>query len=182
MAGDTMYTAPVAVGSGRSTRTGSGTHVFNTPRGARRVVRKDSNPMWVPPDWYYYEEARKHGVRVAHLGSGSSVDVGAGRRLVMRQGVAGLLNADGRFDALPRDEHLVFGRTLFIPPLGSVNRRLPGVLGMYRLDLGDGVGMHGTPYPETVGEAATHGCLRLLDADIEWLYRYVPVGTTVIII
>jgi lipoprotein-anchoring transpeptidase ErfK/SrfK len=42
--------------------------------------------------------------------------------------------------------------------------------------------MHGTPYPETVGEAATHGCLRLLDTDIEWLYRNVPVGTTVIII
>jgi L,D-transpeptidase YbiS len=29
--------------------------------------------------------------------------------------------------------------------------------------------------------AATHGCVRLRDDDIEWLYEHVPVGTKVYI-
>ena len=32
-----------------------------------------------------------------------------------------------------------------------------------------------------IGKAATHGCMRLRDEDIEWLYQYVPVGTRIYI-
>lgn len=31
------------------------------------------------------------------------------------------------------------------------------------------------------GRAATHGCMRLHDEDIEWMYLNVPVGTLVFI-
>ncbi|MFL5575974.1 MAG: L,D-transpeptidase, partial [Gemmatimonadaceae bacterium] len=39
----------------------------------------------------------------------------------------------------------------------------------------------GTPDEATVGAAVTHGCVRLRDADISWLYDNVPVGTPVYI-
>ena len=45
--------------------------------------------------------------------------------------------------------------------------------------LGDGVGIHGTPDTASVGRAATHGCMRLHDADIAWLYEHIPTGTHV---
>jgi lipoprotein-anchoring transpeptidase ErfK/SrfK len=30
-----------------------------------------------------------------------------------------------------------------------------------------------------VGRAVTHGCIRLADDDIAWLFRHIPVGTPV---
>jgi lipoprotein-anchoring transpeptidase ErfK/SrfK len=100
---------------------------------------------------------------------------------VIRDQVVGVLDADGEFAALPRDEEIVFGDVLYVPPLATANRRVAGELGQYRLDLGDGIGLHGTPYRESIGQPVTHGCLRLRDGDIEWLYLNVPVGTPVYI-
>lgn len=39
--------------------------------------------------------------------------------------------------------------------------------------------MHGTNTPYGVGRRASHGCIRLYEADIERLYGHVPVGTPV---
>jgi L,D-transpeptidase YbiS len=39
--------------------------------------------------------------------------------------------------------------------------------------------LHGTPHQDSIGQAATHGCIRLRDPDIEYLYRNVPQGTRV---
>jgi hypothetical protein len=33
--------------------------LFNTPTGQFRVVTKEENPLCVPPDWHFIEEARK---------------------------------------------------------------------------------------------------------------------------
>ena len=46
---------------------------------------------------------------------------------------------------------------------------------------GDGYLFHGTPLKNSIGLAATHGCIRLRDEDIEWMYENVPVGTKVYI-
>jgi hypothetical protein len=100
--------------------------------------------------------------------------------LTMKDGLAGLMQ-DGEFAALPTDEHIVFDNTLYEPPLGSQNRKVVGELGKYRLNMGDGFLLHGTPDKESIGMAATHGCVRMRDEDIEWLYDHVPVGTKVYI-
>ena len=42
-------------------------------------------------------------------------------------------------------------------------------------------GIHGTPYPETVGNAESHGCFRLANWNVARLYAMVRVGTRVII-
>ncbi len=44
------------------------------------------------------------------------------------------------------------------------------------------VGMHGTPNPETVGTAASHGCIRLYNQDIEELFTLVQLGTPVVVV
>ncbi len=49
---------------------------------------------------------------------------------------------------------------------GTAHRRILGELGRYKLDLGDGSLIHGTPDQASVGSATTHGCLRLREADL----------------
>ncbi|MEZ5404735.1 MAG: L,D-transpeptidase family protein [Verrucomicrobiia bacterium] len=44
-----------------------------------------------------------------------------------------------------------------------------------------GIGLHGTNNPETIGRAASHGCIRLANWDAVKLSRLVSVGTPVII-
>jgi lipoprotein-anchoring transpeptidase ErfK/SrfK len=41
------------------------------------------------------------------------------------------------------------------------------------------VGMHGTPKPSSVGQAASHGCIRMFNRDIEELFTKVAIGTPV---
>jgi hypothetical protein len=45
-----------------------------------------------------------------------------------------------------------------------------------------GYGIHGTPSPETIGTAASHGCIRMYIREAEWLFERVRVGTTVFIV
>jgi hypothetical protein len=145
------------------------------------VLRKQVDPIWRPPDWYYVETAVTRGLQVEQLDAGKPVSLRDGRQLVVRDSVAGLILSDGEFAALPTDEHIVFDGTLYIPPYFTKNRQVAGELGYYALDLGDGYLLHGTPDAESIGDAVTHGCMRLHDADIEWLYDHIPVGTPVYI-
>jgi len=56
------------------------------------------------------------------------------------------------------------------------------VLGTHWLALNvPGYGLHGTWETDTVGRAASAGCVRLLNSDIEELYLLLPVGTRVVI-
>jgi lipoprotein-anchoring transpeptidase ErfK/SrfK len=44
-----------------------------------------------------------------------------------------------------------------------------------------GVGIHGTPEPQSIGYSESHGCIRMLIPQAEWLFDHVDVGTTVFI-
>ena len=44
------------------------------------------------------------------------------------------------------------------------------------------VGMHGTPWPNLLGQAVSHGCVRLDNRDVEFLRNRVPLGTPVKIV
>lgn len=44
------------------------------------------------------------------------------------------------------------------------------------------VGVHGTPWPELLGQAVSHGCIRLDNDDILFLRNRVPLGTPVKIV
>jgi len=42
-----------------------------------------------------------------------------------------------------------------------------------------GFGIHGTNEPKSIGQAASHGCIRMAKADLEEMYEMVSVGDTV---
>jgi len=177
---DTVLSAPAAVAKGTTLEYGKEKWTFETPRGIRTVLGKEADPIWQPPEWLYAETANEYGLKLGHLNAKSRIKLSDGRMLTVKDGEAGVIE-NGEFEGLPTDEHIVFDNTLYVPPMGSQNRKVDGELGKYRLILGDGYLLHGTPYKESIGLAATHGCVRLRDEDIEWLYEHVPVGTKVYI-
>lgn len=52
-------------------------------------------------------------------------------------------------------------------------------LGDYSLSLGDGYLIHGTLFQTLLGQSVTHGCVRLGDQDLEYVWKTVPVGARV---
>jgi lipoprotein-anchoring transpeptidase ErfK/SrfK len=178
---DTVMEAPVAIGSGDRLVFGEKAWQFHTPRGVRIVKGKDADPLWTPPEWHYAETAKEYGLKVEFLSLTKPRKISGDRKIMFKDGEAGIMHPDSGFMYLPLDEEIVFDNTLFVPPVGSKNRKIEGTLGKYKLDTGAGILLHGTPHQNSIGKAATHGCLRLRDEDIEWLYDYVPVGTKVYI-
>jgi lipoprotein-anchoring transpeptidase ErfK/SrfK len=177
---DTLRRAPVSVSSGRDFKYAGHTWRFATPRGRMVIRGKRTDPVWVPPDWHYAEVAHQHTLKLARMTGPRRLN--NGDRLVVRDSVVGVVRkGDTTFLALPLGEHVVFDSTLFIPPVSTLNRRLHHELGDYALDLGDGYMLHGTADQRTIGTDATHGCIRLADGDLAWLYTYVPVGVAVVV-
>lgn len=67
------------------------------------------------------------------------------------------------------------------PPARSPERLEEGVLGEYALGLGDGYLIHGTLYKRMLGKSVTHGCIRLDDDALAFVYREASIGTPVYI-
>jgi hypothetical protein len=178
---DTLRSAPAAVAMDSTLAFAGHVWKFDTPRGKRTVRGKSENPLWIPPDWHYAEVAKENHLALARLPLKGSVKIANGRKLQVRNQQIGVIVPDSGWVPLPLDEEVVFDDTLYMPPLGTKNRRIYGELGSYRLDMGDGYLIHGTPEESTVGDAVTHGCVRLKEDDITWLYANVPNGTSVYI-
>ena len=68
-----------------------------------------------------------------------------------------------------------------IPPADSPLRKQKGKMGRYALDLGGGVLIHGTDDPKSIGKKASHGCIRLPDGMLAFLWKEVEIGTPVYI-
>ena len=179
---DTLRVAPAATAMNATLSYGGRTWRFETPRGVRTVRGKDKDPVWTPPEWHFAEVALEHGLKLRSMSAGQRIKLKDGTILTSKGDEVGIIrNGEKTFVPLVLDEHVVFDNTLFIPPQGTKHRSIQGELGHYRLDLGDGYLLHGTPYARSIGAAVTHGCVRLADDDIEWLYENVPVGTKVYI-
>lgn len=68
-----------------------------------------------------------------------------------------------------------------VPPPNSPSRLIKNHLGKYALDLGDGIMIHGTDDPKSIGKRASHGCIRLPEKMLEQVYNATKVGTDVYI-
>jgi lipoprotein-anchoring transpeptidase ErfK/SrfK len=197
--GQTIFQAVCSTGKGTELKIDGRTWVFDTPIGKFQIKAKEENPEWVPPDWHYIEEARKNGMRVVHLGPGDAIDARTGQPASHNEGVWAwfsgrknnpvlrvkgdtVIEDDGGTQReLPPGKMIVAGDAIVVPPLNTKQRHFTGVLGLYRLELGDGYGIHGTDEPDKIGQSVSHGCVRLGDADIAQLYAMANVGDTVII-
>jgi len=66
-------------------------------------------------------------------------------------------------------------------PRNRADRAKPGEMGDYAIGIGDGYYIHGTLYKRLLGRNVSHGCVRLGDEDIKYLFNTVKNGTRVII-
>ncbi len=192
--------AVCSTGKGTRLAVDGRTLVFETPVGKLRVISKEENPVWVPPDWHYIEQARKSGMRVVRLTPGGTIDKNTGDPVgkrdegvwswfgssdggaVLRVRGKNVVEESGGYErVLPPGALIVAGDAVVIPPIGTEQRRFDKVLGKYRLNLGDGYAIHGTQETSKLGQSVSHGCVRLGDEDIERLHATASVGDTVII-
>jgi lipoprotein-anchoring transpeptidase ErfK/SrfK len=172
---DTLLSAPAGVGMGVVKSTGGRLIDFSTPRGRRTVIKMEEDPLWIPPDWHYQSMAD----RVRQFPAGGVALKEGGR--VIRRGVNIGILKDGEFEILPQEHPLMWDGIMYIPPFGTINRRVPEVLGKFKLDTGDGYFIHGTNDPIAIGFPATHGCIRLDEEPLTFLYENTTVGTAVYI-
>jgi lipoprotein-anchoring transpeptidase ErfK/SrfK len=198
--GQTVFEATCSTGKGTTLAVDGKTLVFDTPIGKFHIIAKDENPLWVPPDWHYVEEARKNAMRVVHLNPGSAIDKNTGQPVSnQNEGVWSWFGGGGSSDVLrvkgdtvvedvngterelPPGTMITAGDAIVVPPVNTKQRHFDKVLGKYRLELGDGYGIHGTDEPDKLGQSVSHGCVRLGDDDIAKLYAMAKVGDTVII-
>lgn len=179
-----LFTTRVATGTGKTLkRPGGREYRFETPRGRLKVEKKEVEPAWVPPDWHYLEFAKKKKTRTVKLDAKKELRLGDGSVIaVVGQDVVKRLPTGELVPYAVKEGHEIMadGRIL-IPPLGTNQRKYVGVLGAFRLYMGDGYGIHGTDVPTSIGTQASHGCVRVRNEDIETLYQMVKVGTPVFI-
>jgi hypothetical protein len=180
-----VFETRVATGSGKVLeRRGAATQwKFETPRGRLVVQSKETEPAWVPPDWHYVEVARRNKLGLKNLIRGQTLDAGDGTVVAVSGNdvVRRLPDGTERPFEVSDGREIVVDGSVVVPPFGTNQRRYRGVVGSHRLNLGDGYALHGTNVPSSIGQAVSHGCVRLRNEDIETLYRIVPVGTPVYI-
>lgn len=174
-----IFSAPIAVGMHDGFTWAGKTYDFKTPHGARKVFAKAEDPLWVPPDWHYFEKAIELKVKPVHLKNGQVIKLTDSTRIEVRNMTVGRVNVYGNFWPFSPGTEIIFDEKIFIPPLGSPQRKIPEVLGTRKLEIGDGYLIHGTNEATSIGGAVSHGCVRMYNQDVEWLYQRVPVGTPV---
>jgi lipoprotein-anchoring transpeptidase ErfK/SrfK len=175
---DTIMSTPVAVGRDKVECHAGKCWKFQTPRGQFKVLSKRTNPVWRPPEWHYYEK----GGQVVNLTNNSQIPVSDLMTVEVRDGDAGV-RVGRYFQAWAAGYEIRFGNLVFMPPLGTPQRQVPGALGPYALDFGNGYMIHGTHEgnEDSVGQAVSHGCIRMHNKDLQRLYELVPVGTLIVI-
>ncbi|MGH7577782.1 MAG: L,D-transpeptidase, partial [Longimicrobiales bacterium] len=182
MRGDEIvHSAPVAVGKHEGFTYGGKRYDFRTPIGVRKVLSKSPDPIWTPPDWHYFEKIVERGLEPVRLERGTKVELEDGSRVEIRGDQVGRVNQFGNFAPFTPGNEIVFDGKLFIPPFGTAQRRIPEILGTHKLEMGDAYLIHGTPERYTIGEAVSHGCIRMYNEDVSRLYELVPLGTAIYI-
>ena len=182
----TLYTTQVAVGSGKTLVQKRGARQefkFDTPRGRLVVQSKETDPVWVPPDWHYVEQAKRKGLGILALDRTKAIPAGDGTLIAVDGNDVVRRQANGVEVPLEAKEghEITAAGNIIVPPYGTNQRKYKGTLGGHRLNLGDGYALHGTDEPLSIGKAVSHGCVRLRNEDIAYLYSVVPVGTAVFI-
>ena len=169
--GQLVFEAVCSTGKNTSLEADGRTMVFRTPIGRFKILSKEENPLWVPPDWHFIEQARENGLAVVRLSRGQQLgDLSVCGNDVCSGG-----------EPLPPGKLIVRGGAVVIPPVGTNQRSFPDVLGTRRLNLGDGYALHGTQAVSQLGRSVSHGCVRLANEDIARLYDMANVGDEVII-
>ncbi len=144
-----IWEGSCATGVGEVVRAGQ-TFNFQTPTGERKIIAKRTEPYWIRPNWFWKEQ----GLPVPH----DSEWIKIPDSLNFQQSIT-------FFDSLSEEEKL------FV-------RAVPGALGNYALNLGEGILIH----KGQIGRGVySHGCIRLKEEDLHVADSLLPVGSSVFI-
>lgn len=176
-----LMAAPVAIGMSESFKWAGKVYDFTTPHSRRKVIGKQENPFWVPPDWHYFEKAAEQGLTPVQLKKKDLIRLRDSTRIEVRGDQVGRVNQLGNFWPFTAGNEIIFDGKIFIPPIGTAQRKVPAVLGTHKLEIGNGYLIHGTDRETSIGAAVSHGCVRMYNQDVAELYASVPVGTPVYI-
>lgn len=66
-------------------------------------------------------------------------------------------------------------------PKNKDDRVVGGELGDYALGFGNGYFLHGTLYTRLLGRNVTHGCVRIGDEDLKFMFKSASIGTKIYI-
>jgi hypothetical protein len=180
---DTLMSVSVAVGMRDGFTYEGRRYFFETPIGERRVLSKEPNPVWTVPEWNYIRRAMARDYELVRLTKDTKYLLEDGSFILTIGEDVGRLNQYGSFYRFPPGSEIIFDGKVFVPPFGTNQRRVPDALGPYKLDTGNGYLLHGTHLynEDSIGDAVSHGCVRLTNEDVARLYRLTPVGTPVFI-
>ncbi len=178
---DTVVNTSVAIGMNKDFVYEGKTYRFATPRGKRRIIGKAPNPIWTVPEWHYYEKAAAKRLVAVKLTKDSKFELEDGSFIVVLGDQVGRVNQNGYFAPFTPGNEIIFDGRIFIPHMESAQRKVPDALGPYKLDMGDGYLIHGTHmYTDgSIGQAVSHGCVRMNNRELERLYHLVDRGTPV---
>lgn len=144
-----LWEGPCATGVGKVTRAGK-EYDFSTPLGERIVIGKKDDPYWIRPNWYWKEQG---------------LEVPADSEIIWMPDTFDFAQSIEYYNNLTPEEKL------FV-------REVPGALGNYTLNLGNGYLIH----KGRIGRGIySHGCIRLRSSDLEIVDSLVPSGSSVFI-
>ncbi len=97
-------------------------------------------------------------------------------------GRSGWETPTGKFEVMQRVKEPTWQHpfTEAIVPPGKDNPLGARWIGFWT-DGTNSIGFHGTPHPELIGQAVSHGCVRMKNEDIVALFEQVKVGMTVVV-
>ena len=155
-------------------------------RSQRTIRAAQPRGTWVVVDTYknrlrVYREGELLREAVCSTGKGSVLrDPRSGRQWVFDTPTGERTVQNKKRDPIWAKPDWAFIEDGYVPPPpGSPDRFDDFSLGKYGLYMGDGYIIHGTIFQTLLGQRVTHGCIRLGDKDLEWVYKQVPLGAKV---
>ena len=129
-----------------------------------------------PPSSEYWVTINK-STRILTVYSGDKIH----KKYPVAVGSSMSLTPDGKFTFVTKAVNPAWGGGGYAKPVaGGVPSNPLGPRWM-GLSIGGGgrYGVHGNASPRSIGTYASHGCVRMINADVRQLYDYIPVGTNV---
>ena len=158
--------------------------------GGDRAVASDvhtrqevDNPTRQPPGTIVIDTAERHLYLVENGGRALQYGIGVGREGFAWHGTAKVERKAEWPGWTPPAEMLKRRPDLPLHMEGGIENPL-GARALYLFNgKGDtGFRIHGTNEPDTIGQAVSSGCIRMMNADVIDLYKRVPVGTRVVVL
>jgi lipoprotein-anchoring transpeptidase ErfK/SrfK len=96
-------------------------------------------------------------------------------------GASASLTPEGKFSFVSKAVNPAWGGGGYASPVAGGSPSNPLGKRWMGLNIGGGgrYGVHGNASPRSIGTYASHGCVRMINPDVEELFEYIPVGTPV---